>query len=168
MNHRLPLSRAATGVLGVGVLLAGCARPEPKPAVRESPTVAFGASVVRVEIADEPAEREKGLMHRERLGEDRGMLFLFPAPQRSGFWMKNTLIPLSIAYMIRESGTPASGTYRVVDILDMEPCRADPCPVYTPSADYDAALEVNLGWFDRAGVGTRVATRVVAPGANPT
>jgi hypothetical protein len=54
---------------------------------------------IRVEVARTPEERAQGLMGRERLGKDDGMLFLFEVEDRHGFWMKNTLIPLSIAFI---------------------------------------------------------------------
>ncbi len=99
---------------------------------------------LRVEVADTPERWAQGLMFRERLGEDEGMVFLFPGPQTGGFWMKNTLIPLSIAFFSQEG--------MILRILDMEPCRADPCPVYYPGVVYWGALEVNRGWFARRGV----------------
>jgi uncharacterized protein len=104
-----------------------------------------GEHRVAVEIADSPAERERGLMGRANLGDDDGMVFVYDADQRGGFWMKNTLIPLSIAFY------DASG--RIVRILDMEPCRRDPCPVYEPGVAYRGALEVNRGAFTRWGIG---------------
>jgi hypothetical protein len=73
------------------------------------------------------------------------MLFLFPEDHRGGFWMKNTLIPLSIAFL------DADG--QVLAVLDMEPCRADPCPIYDPGVSYRSALEVNQGALARWGVG---------------
>jgi uncharacterized membrane protein (UPF0127 family) len=104
-----------------------------------------GAEVaVAVEIADSPAEQRVGLMHRAALDDDAGMLFLFPAGQQGGFWMKDTLIPLSIAFAGRDG--------RISRILDMEPCRADPCPIYDPGVAYTSALEVNRGAFRRWGV----------------
>jgi uncharacterized membrane protein (UPF0127 family) len=99
---------------------------------------------VAVEVADTPSERGRGLMFRESLPEDAGMIFLFEEPQRSGFWMKNTLIPLSIAFYDDEG--------KIVRILDMDPCRADPCPLYDPGVPYHGALEVNQGAFERWGV----------------
>jgi uncharacterized protein len=96
---------------------------------------------VPVEVADSPGEREVGLMHRESLPEDAGMVFLFEEDNVGGFWMKNTLIPLSIAFY--------AGDGRIVKILDMEPCREDPCPLYYPGVPYRGALEVNQGAFDR-------------------
>jgi uncharacterized membrane protein (UPF0127 family) len=72
------------------------------------------------------------------------MVFLFPQDETGGFWMKNTLIPLSIAYYDRAG--------KIVRILDMEPCMADSCPVYEPGVAYRGALEVNQGAFRRWGV----------------
>jgi uncharacterized protein len=116
-------------------------------------TTGEGDVTVRVEIADEEDERARGLMNRESLDEDAGMLFLFPAESSGGFWMKNTLIPLSIAFM--------DGGGRILRILDMEPCRADPCPIYDPGVAYRSALEVNRGAFADWGVeeGDRLTLR---------
>jgi uncharacterized membrane protein (UPF0127 family) len=105
---------------------------------------ASGERVVRVEVADDAEERARGLMGRRELAADAGMLFVFPETTRGGFWMKNTLIPLSIAFY-DETGA-------ILRILDMEPCRADPCRVYDPGVAYRGALEVNQGAFDRWGV----------------
>jgi uncharacterized membrane protein (UPF0127 family) len=100
---------------------------------------------VHVEVADSRTERERGLMGRRELPDDAGMVFVFPTDSTSAFWMKDTLIPLSIAFY-DESG-------RIVRILDMEPCRRDPCALYDPEASYRGALEVNRGAFERWGVG---------------
>ena len=83
-------------------------------------------------------------MGREKLAADAGMIFLYFEPTEGGFWMKNTLIPLSIAFFDRDG--------EIVDILDMEPCRADPCRSYFPDSPYFGALEVNAGAFRRWGV----------------
>jgi uncharacterized protein len=108
-----------------------------------------GNGELHLEVADDEAERELGLMNRTKLGRDDGMVFLFPAPSSGGFWMKNTLIPLSIAFI--------SGT-RVVAVREMVPCRADPCPSYMPGAEYDSAVEANRNWFPDHDV--RVGTTV--------
>jgi uncharacterized protein len=97
-----------------------------------------------VEVADDEAERARGLMLRTSLPDDAGMVFLYPKPTEGSFWMKNTLIPLSIAF------ADAGGT--ILRILDMEPCEADPCEIYDPGVFYRSALEVNKGAFDRLGV----------------
>jgi uncharacterized protein len=100
-----------------------------------------GEVAIDVEVADDDAERERGLMERTELDPDAGMIFVYPNNVTGGFWMKNTLIPLSIAFY--------AGDGRIVKILDMEPCREDPCPLYDPGVPYRGALEVNQGAFDR-------------------
>lgn len=96
-----------------------------------------------VYVADEPAEQRQGLMGVTDLPRDAGMVFLFPEDRDGGFWMKNTLLPLSIAYF-RADGT-------VVSVLAMEPCEADPCPSYPPGGRYRHALEVHQGRFGALG-----------------
>ena len=100
--------------------------------------------VVSVEVADTPDERQLGLMERESLPADAGMIFLFDDDSSGGFWMKDTLIPLSIAF------ADADGV--IVSILDMEPCETDTCEIYDPGVPYRSALEVNQGAFSRWGV----------------
>jgi uncharacterized protein len=108
---------------------------------------------VRVEIADSDARREQGLMFRRRLAPKSGMAFVWRRDADGAFWMKNTLIPLSIAFY------DARG--RIVRLIDMAPCRSDPCPVYDPRATYRGALEVNRGAFRRwkVKVGDRIVVR---------
>lgn len=103
-----------------------------------------GSVLVRAEVAETPEQHQFGLMHRTSLPEDGGMVFVFFEEQTGGFWMKNTLIPLSIAFF------DVNGN--IVRILDMEPCRKDPCPTYEPGAPYMGALEVNQGAFEEWGV----------------
>ncbi|MGH3023054.1 MAG: DUF192 domain-containing protein [Gaiellaceae bacterium] len=103
-----------------------------------------GEVVLDVEVADSAEERQVGLMNRESLPRDAGMIFLFEENSSGGFWMKNTLIPLSIAF------ADAGGS--ILRILDMEPCEADPCEIYDPGVFYRSALEVNQGAFERLGV----------------
>jgi uncharacterized protein len=107
---------------------------------------------VRVEIADDSAERARGLMYRTALGENRGMLFVYDSEMRLSFWMKNTLIPLSIAFM------DAKG--RIVDIQDMKPLDDDP-PSYVSAEPAQYALEVNRGFFEERGV--KVGDRAELP-----
>lgn len=103
-----------------------------------------GTATLDVEFAAEGRARTIGLMGRSRLDPDAGMVFLFDGPRTSGFWMKDTLIPLSIAFW-DQSG-------RILRILHMTPCRADPCPLYNPGVPYVGAVETNLGWFADHGV----------------
>jgi uncharacterized protein len=98
---------------------------------------------VRVEVADTEPERELGLMGRTALPEDRGMLFVFDREQELTFWMKDTLIPLSVAFMDSEG--------RIVDIQDMKPLDDDP-PHYVSAEPSQYALEVNQGFFEEHGI----------------
>ena len=98
---------------------------------------------VRVEIADDDFEMSRGLMYRTALAEDRGMLFVYPDEEERSFWMRNTLIPLSIAFMDSEG--------RIVDIQDMKPLDDDP-PHYVSAEPARYALEVNKGFFEERGV----------------
>jgi hypothetical protein len=97
-----------------------------------------------LQVARTSQARARGLMGRASLPEDGGMVFLFDDETRAAFWMKDTLIPLSILFW--------QGDGRIIDILDMSPCRADPCPVYRASAPYVGAIEMNRGAFERLGV----------------
>ena len=102
-----------------------------------------GKVEVRVEIADDLPEQERGLMERTALGEDRGMLFVYSDEEVRSFWMKNTLIPLSIAYIASDG--------RIVDLQDMKPLDDDP-PHYVSAEPAQYALEVNQGFFEERGI----------------
>ncbi len=118
--------------------VAGAGTPESSVTITNS----AGALVpVMVEIADTNAERQRGLMERDELAEDAGMLFVFDREEPRSFWMRNTRIPLSIAYIDAEG--------RIVDIKDMEPFDETPVPSAEP-AQY--ALEVNQGFFAEQGI----------------
>jgi len=106
-------------------------------------------------LADSPEERARGLMGVADLGRDDGMLFAFPAETENGFWMKDTLIPLDVAFW------NADGV--VGTILTMTPCEEEPCPTYAAHDPYVYALEMRAGWFRRNGVevGDRAATRLL-------
>ena len=95
-----------------------------------------------VELARTAGERGRGLMFREELAEDGGMLFVFPEDTEARFWMKDTLIPLSIAFIA------ADGT--ILDIQDMEPLSED---THRPPEPYRYGLEVNQGWFREHSLG---------------
>ena len=109
---------------------------------------------IRAEIADEEAEQKRGLMERTALAEDAGMLFVFPGERPRSFWMRNTLIPLSIAYIDGDGG--------IVDIQDMQPLDETAHPSAAP-AQY--ALEVNQGFFEERGV--RVGDEADLPVSTP-
>jgi uncharacterized membrane protein (UPF0127 family) len=103
-----------------------------------------GSNLLEVEVAETDEQRRYGLMFRESLDADSGMVFIFFEPHTGGFWMKNTLIPLSVAFFDVDG--------EILAILDMEPCKKDPCPSYFPGVEYMGALEVNRGAFDEWGV----------------
>lgn len=141
---------AAVAVLSV----ASCTRATPSIGVGRVTSVILhggqGPVHVVVEVADSPAERQQGLMGRTSLGADEGMVFLFDdvadGPVTSEFWMKDTLIPLSVAFWDEDG--------RIVGIQDMDPCAEDPCPTYGSPKPYVGALEVNGGFFTEHGVTT--------------
>jgi uncharacterized protein len=103
------------------------------------------AVTVRLEVAADPAARARGLMGRRQVPAGTGMVFLYPTDVAEAYWMKNTLVPLSIAYV--------AGDGRVVSVAEMTPCRADPCPSYPPAGPYRYAVELAAGAFAAAGVG---------------
>ena len=108
------------------------------------------------EVAATDSSRTTGLMHRRMMPENRGMLFVFAYAQPQSFWMMNTYLPLSIAY-VDEQGV-------IVNITDMQPLTTNPYPSAKP-AKY--ALEMNQGWFARRGIkaGARVDGLKEAPAA---
>jgi len=126
--------RAALSVLAL--TLAFAARAE-LPVIE----LAAGMHLIRAELADTFASRMQGLMHRQRLGQNAGMLFLFDEPAIQCMWMKNTLIPLSVAFL-DEAGT-------IINIADMQPHTEHSHCAVRP-ARY--ALEMNRGWFGERGI----------------
>jgi uncharacterized membrane protein (UPF0127 family) len=124
--------------------LAGCG--EQGNEGRPTSTVRFGGTeaTLAVEVADDTEEQRRGLMGVEHLPAGQGMAFVWREPVQSTFWMKDTLVPLSIAF-VDESG-------RVIDVLDMQPCETDTCPTYGVNEPYVFAIEANIGWFDDHGI----------------
>lgn len=108
--------------------------------------ISVGSREVVVEVADTDARRERGLMFRQSLGENDGMLFVFDDEAIRRFWMKNTRIPLSIAFI--------NARREIIDIQDMNPAAAEDVspPFYTSRGPAQYALEMNLGWFVRHNV----------------
>ena len=100
---------------------------------------------MRVELATTEAQREKGLMARESLGENRGMLFVFPEQGTWNFWMKNTKIPLDILWM------DVSG--RVVTIeRDVQPSDEERAPIFSNDRPAKYVLEANAGFAAKHGI----------------
>jgi uncharacterized membrane protein (UPF0127 family) len=105
----------------------------------------MGKACVSVEIADTDVLRMQGLMFRENLAWNRGMLFVFENEDPYSFWMKNTRIPLDIIWIGADK--------RVVYIKEQAlPCVAQSCETYSPAAKAKYVLEVNSGWVARNGI----------------
>ncbi len=101
--------------------------------------------IICVLVADTPEEQQRGLMHVTDLGGYDGMLFQFGTDSTGGFWMKDTLLPLSIAYLAEDGS--------VVSTADMDPCpEGEPCPSYPADDLYWSALEVEQGGLDELGL----------------
>lgn len=110
---------------------------------QEVKEVCFKDACVHAEIADTPAQRQKGLMYKKALLESQGMLFIFKEEARHGFWMKNVNFPLDIIWM--------DGDRKVVDIKpDLQPCQeTEICSSFFPADKALYVLEVNSGFSDK-------------------
>jgi hypothetical protein len=117
-----------------------------QPKLQTTPLTA-GMHVIQAELALTPTQQMIGMMHRRQMGANEGMLFVYDEPHRLCFWMRNTLIPLTIAFLADDG--------RIVNTADMKPldesshCAAEPVRY---------ALEMNQGWFAKRGLkpGTRL------------
>ncbi len=156
-------SRARSRLVALALVVlagAGACRDTPQPARSHDPfgtgklTLRDGSAnlLLEVEVADTPETRSRGLMGRRALAPHRGMVFVFDQPTVVSFWMKDTLIPLTIAFW------DAHG--RVLAVLDMTPCRTDPCPLYGPGQAYVAAVEVAKGVLQANGIGVGATVRL--------
>ena len=96
----------------------------------------LGTNKIHAEVADSKQQREAGLMHRSSMPEQTGMLFVFDKSGRYCFWMKNTRIPVTIAFI--------DGAAKITKLTDMQPGTED---VHCPENPVRYALEMNLGWF---------------------
>ncbi|MEX0985500.1 MAG: DUF192 domain-containing protein [Actinomycetota bacterium] len=153
------------GIAIVLIVAAAACSPTTTLGQGEDPlaaTVLFTTDTGEVRVnflrfADTPEARAHGLMGIEDLAKDEGMLFVYGEPTQGGFWMKDTLIPLDIAFW-GEDGL-------IHTITRMAPCDlGDDCPEYVPDEPYIAALEMNAGWFAHHGVeeGDRADGRLVS------
>jgi uncharacterized protein len=140
------MRRSLTSCVTVVALVACSGGPPPPPdAAFTSPAaeVVFRSSdderPLAVRIADTDQERERGLMGVRDLPSEEGMAFLFDAPSTGSFSMKDTPIPLAIAFLDEDG--------HILGITEMLPCRTDPCPAYAAPGPYTMAVEANGGWF---------------------
>jgi hypothetical protein len=111
-----------------------------------------GPQIVDAEIALKPIELATGMMFRKEMGENEGMLFVLPYPQQASFYMKNTLLPLHVAYI------DAKGT--ILELHELKPL--DETPVFSKTDNIHFVLEMNTGWFTRNNIttGTVIRTQV--------
>jgi uncharacterized membrane protein (UPF0127 family) len=91
-------------------------------------------------VADTPVERQRGLSGIDSLGSYDGALFVFEVADTHQFWMKNTRVPLDLA--------PIDGDGRILEVVRMQPCRDEPCELYTPGVPYERAVEFADGVLD--------------------
>lgn len=143
MRNANPVSTLALALL---LAVGGCEREReavepPKPASHYFP-LSVGSRIVDVQLAVTEPEMARGLMHRRDLGPDQGMLFVYDAPQRMSFWMRNTPTPLHIGFFTSD------GVLR--EFYPLHPF--DERTVSSRRDDLQYALEVRRGWFERTGV----------------
>ena len=132
--------------LALLVLFPGCGKDDARKtgavkSVDERFPIKIGDRVVQARVALAPGELQRGLMFVKSMGADEGMIFVFPRPQKMGFWMRHTELPLDIGYI------DPDGTLR--EVYPMYPHDEKSVP---SGAGRQIALEMNQGWFARAGV----------------
>lgn len=167
-RQRSACSGVLFGLLAMASTLGGCGSAEAEasrgeatalatraaPPTRLPPAgyawVIFGADTVLAEVAATPDERADGLMYRDEVPDGTGMIFVFPDSQPRSFWMANTYVALDIAYM--------NPSYRIVDIIAMEPLITDSYPSSAPAM---FGLEVRQGWFAEHGIAVGAQAEIV-------
>ena len=156
MAHKVHIMKVKTAItlilLALSAIHPGCRENARQEAAKPDTTVTragrvklgVGQSYLWVEVADNEAVRQQGLMFRREMPEDEGMLFVFEYPQPLSFWMRNTYLPLDIAY-VGQDGV-------ILNILAMKPL--DEGPRYNSKGPAMYAIEANQGWFKRHTVKT--------------
>lgn len=118
----------------LALLLSGCTEK-----IKLNTACFENGECIALELTDSGEEREQGLMFRQSLGENSGMLFVFEGEERHGFWMKNTLIPLDIIWVGSDS--------RIVDVFEnAQPCKTSDCPIMSPQEKARWVIEANSGF----------------------
>ncbi|MGH9225201.1 MAG: DUF192 domain-containing protein [Acidimicrobiales bacterium] len=161
-----PITTAATGVATTtagGAATTGTPAPtSPPTTVRvRTPVAGFGQVAYRIQgspaqrcalLAETDTQHARGLMNRTDLAGHDGMLFVFDSNTTGSFWMKDTIMPLSIAWFA------AGGA--LVSTADMTPCVTATCPTYSPAGAYRYALEVQQGGLGALGIGPGAAISI--------
>jgi len=128
-------------VAALALFGAGLAAAKNGPQQRDQIPLTAGIHVIKAELATTPEQREIGLMNRPSMEANNGMLFVFERPGQQCFWMKNTLIPLSVAFLADDGS--------VVNIDDMAPQTLDG---HCSAKPVRFVLEMNKGWFAKRGI----------------
>ncbi len=161
-----PLIRSAA--LGFTLLLMGCSSPATEPPPEPDPLAfsvippgaqilpisaqaRFGETVIRLEVARTPAEKATGLMFRQALPDDRGMLFPFEPARPVQFWMRNVPVPLDMVFL-------RAGEVKAI-AAEVPPCTTPTCPTYGPATPVNQVIELRAG--RAAELGLAVGDRVV-------
>lgn len=131
------LRAAGVALLASSLMMSGCAA--------KGPSVEIGGKTYAVELAETPEAQERGLMFRDSMPEDHGMLFIFDDTAMRGFWMKNCKFPQDMLFF--------DDAMRLVSVQKRVPaCYGDPCPSYSSGAPAKYVLELNAGQADLLGV----------------
>jgi uncharacterized protein len=136
--HPLPFAPLFALLAALATMPVGAQQPQQLPTV----TLNAGMHNVQAQVAASPDQRQIGLMYRREMPTNEGMLFVFEDASRQCFWMRNTLLPLSIAF-VADDGT-------IVNLADMKPMTEDS---HCSSKPVRYALEMNAGWFAKRGIG---------------
>lgn len=153
INTVLP-ARAIVALLSGLAFAAGPSAAQDGPQKLPAITLNAGMHLIHAEVAQTPGQRQIGLMNRPSMGVNDGMLFVFEVPGQQCFWMKNTLLPLSIAFLADDGS--------VVNIEDMKPQSLDS---HCSRKEVRYALEMNQGWFAKRGIkaGTKLSGSLFRP-----
>ena len=136
------MNKIATGFMGLALALVNACFAQNAPQMDlQRVKLSAGMHFINVQVAATPAQRATGLMHRKEMPAAEGMLFVFEQAAQQCFWMKNTLLPLSAAF-VADDGT-------IVNLVDMKPQTTD---AHCSTQPVRYVLEMNQGWFDKKGI----------------
>lgn len=133
--------RYLTSIFAAALGLATTAALSQQTQKFNSTSLTAGMYIIKAEVAANEAERQQGLMFREKMAANEGMVFIFDTPAAVCMWMKNTLLPLSVAFLDDEG--------KIINIEDMKPKTTD---THCAKKQARYALEMNLGWFKQKNI----------------
>jgi uncharacterized protein len=142
------MTRVSVSMLGL-LLLVGCQPAAPAQSSLPTVTMKLGSKTYTLEVAADPESRARGLMRRDSMPADHGMIFVFPKAEKLGFWMKNTRIPLDIIYI--------DASAKIDSVKQMKPY--DTSSVYA-EGDVKYAIELNQGQAAEAGIAAGQAVEI--------